>query len=358
MPGPRPTTSTAADLAAIIAQLDQARADPRRRRPGRTRPAGNRRSRTSGATAAPGPRPAAASRRPGAAATAAPGAAGRGAGPGPAGTPVQISVLGPLQITAGGREIGTGLRKARELLAFLAVHPDGATGEAISEALWPGAPPGHGTRQRNLALRKARDLLRAATGLTTPMWITLTAGRYRLDPTLIDTDLRSSRPPWTPPGPPATTRPAWPRCARPSPATGARSPTAPATTGPSPTPRPPAAAPWTPGHASPRSSSPPTPTRRWPRWRPRLTHDPYNEYLYQQIMRLQAAAGRPDAVRRTLPCWKPGSASSASRPAPRPARPPPPSWAPGTTHQRQQPPAQPRSTSPGPGDDGAAGRHP
>ena len=31
-----------------------------------------------------------------------------------------------------------------------------------------------------------------------------------------------------------------------------------------------------------------------------LSHDPYNEYLYQRIMRLQAAAGRPDAVRRTL----------------------------------------------------------
>ena len=31
-----------------------------------------------------------------------------------------------------------------------------------------------------------------------------------------------------------------------------------------------------------------------------LGHDPYNEYLYQRIMRLQAAAGRPDAVRRTL----------------------------------------------------------
>ena len=31
-----------------------------------------------------------------------------------------------------------------------------------------------------------------------------------------------------------------------------------------------------------------------------LSHDPYNEYLYQRIMRLQAAAGRPEAVRRTL----------------------------------------------------------
>ena len=31
-----------------------------------------------------------------------------------------------------------------------------------------------------------------------------------------------------------------------------------------------------------------------------LAHDPYNEYLYQKIMRLQAAAGQPEAVRRTL----------------------------------------------------------
>ena len=31
-----------------------------------------------------------------------------------------------------------------------------------------------------------------------------------------------------------------------------------------------------------------------------LSHDPYNEYLYVRIMRLQAAAGRPEAIRRTL----------------------------------------------------------
>ena len=31
-----------------------------------------------------------------------------------------------------------------------------------------------------------------------------------------------------------------------------------------------------------------------------LAHDPYNEYLYHKIMGLQAAAGRPEAARRTL----------------------------------------------------------
>ena len=130
----------AADLAAIIAQLDQARQTP-----GDDGPAAPGPPQTAqphpGPAAAPGPAQATRHARP-AQQPPPPGAAGHGTGPGPAGTPVQISVLGPLQITAAGREIGTGPRKARELLAFLAVHPDGATGEAISEALWPGAHPG------------------------------------------------------------------------------------------------------------------------------------------------------------------------------------------------------------------------
>jgi hypothetical protein len=58
-----------------------------------------------------------------------------------------------------------------------------------------------------------------------------------------------------------------------------------------------------------------------------LGHDPYNEYLYQRIMRLQAAVGRPDAVRRTLRLPETGSASSPSPPAHRSARPPPRCWA-------------------------------
>ena len=170
----------AADLAAIIAQLDEARETPGDDGPAAPGPPETAQPDLLSATAAP---------EPGQQPPPPAGTAGQGTDPGPAGTPVQISVLGPLQITADGREIGTGLRKARELLAFLTNHPDGATGEAISEALWPGAPPGHGTRQRNIALRKARELLRTATGLTTPMWITLTADRYRLDPALTGTDL-------------------------------------------------------------------------------------------------------------------------------------------------------------------------
>jgi two-component SAPR family response regulator len=84
------------------------------------------------------------------------------------------------------------MRKARELLAFLAVqHPDGASGDAISEALWPESDPARAAGQRNLALRKAREMLRTATGLPEPRWIPNVSGRYRLDPALTGTDLEA-----------------------------------------------------------------------------------------------------------------------------------------------------------------------
>ena len=209
-------------------------------------------------------------------------------------------MLGPLQITADGREIGTGLRKARELLAFLTVHPDGATGEAISEALWPGAPPGHGTRQRNIALRKARELLRAATGLTTPMWITLTAGRYRLDPALAGADL------WQFQAALEVARTAVGDQAR---LAALRQAVAcyrgPLTGG--------AGYDWAEPYAETARRraldawariaeilQPADPDQALAALEAAMAHDPYNEYTYQQIMRLQATAGRSDAVRRTL----------------------------------------------------------
>jgi DNA-binding SARP family transcriptional activator len=283
----------AADLAAIITQLDQARgglAAPGPPEPGRPHP--------PAATAGPGPGQVRASGDP---AQLPPPGAGQGAGSGPAATPVRISVLGPLQITAGGRQIGTGLRKARELLAFLAVHgADGATGEAISEALWPGTPPGHGTRQRNIALRKARDLLRGATGLTAPMWITLTAGRYHLDPALVSADL------WQFQAALDAARTADDNQARLAALRQAvacyRGPLADG-----------AGYDWAEPYAETARRraldawariaqilQPADPDQALAALEAALAHDPYNEYTYHQIMRLQAAAGRPDAVRRTL----------------------------------------------------------
>jgi DNA-binding SARP family transcriptional activator len=211
-----------------------------------------------------------------------------------------VEVLGALRITTGDREIDGGLRKARELLAFLAVHPGGVSGEAISEALWPDSPPGHGGRQRSLALRKLRDLLRTATGLTEPMFVVLAAERYRLDPALIATDaadfqaaLDAARH-----APDDTARLAALQDA----AALYRGPLAEGAgydwTEPyAETARRRALDTWT---AIAELLEPADPGQALAALDTALSHDPYNEYLYQRIMRLQAAAGRPDAVRRTL----------------------------------------------------------
>jgi DNA-binding SARP family transcriptional activator len=234
-----------------------------------------------------------------------PGPAPAGTGPEPARAPgpadrlVQVSVLGPLRITAGGQGITGGLRKARELLALLAVHPGGLSGEAISEALHPGASPGQGTSQRNLALRKARELLRTAAGLPGPLFILNASGRYRLDPALIGTDLEA----FSAALEQARTAAGEARLAacrravalyRGELADGAgyewAEPHAE-------TARRRALDAWT---AIAEIHWPSDPGQALSALETALTHDPYNEYLYVKIMRLQAAAGHPEAARRTL----------------------------------------------------------
>ena len=180
------------------------------------------------------------------------------------------------------------------------MHPGGVTGEAISEALWPGSPPGHSARQRSLALRKLRDLLRTATGLPGPMFVVLAAERYRLDPALIATDVADFQ--------------AALDAARHAPDDAARlaalTDAAALYRGPlaegagydwiepyAETARRRALDTWT---ALAELLEPADPDQALAALDTALSHDPYNEYLYQRIMRIQAATGRPDAVRRTL----------------------------------------------------------
>ena len=227
--------------------------------------------------------------------------AGTGAGetpPGLAGRPVQVSVLGPLRITAWGREATGGLRKARELIAFLAVHPDGASGDALGEALWPGARPGEATARRNLAVAKARALFRAAAGMPGSLWVTRAAGRYRLDPALAGTDLqefgRALEEARRASGP---ARLAALRRAvalyRGELADGAYEWAEPYAENA----RRRALDAWT---AIADILQPDDPEAALGALEAALAHDPYNEYLYHKIMGLQAAAGRPEAARRTL----------------------------------------------------------
>jgi len=219
--------------------------------------------------------------------------------PSAADRPVQMTLLGPMRITAAGQEVSGGMRKARELLAFLAVHPDGASGEAISEALWPEADPGRAAGQRNLALRKAREMLRTATGLLEPRWILNASGRYRLDPALIGTDLEA----FSAALEEARTTSGDARLAACRRAVALYRGELAEGTGYewaepyAETARRRALDAWT---TIAEILQPDDPGQALSAMETALSHDPYNEYLYVRIMRLQAAAGRPEAVRRTL----------------------------------------------------------
>ena len=311
--GARLFTMAAAEAAAIAGVLQEAGGSPPAPRPSPPAPAPADQQRPQDADRAQGARyltapeaPPSPARLPGpvpappASAAAAEAAATRDAAAPPGDRPVQLALLGPLRITAAGQEISGGMRKARELLAFLAVQqPDGATGETISEALWPEADPGRAAGQRNLALRKAREMLRTAAGLPEPLWILNASGRYRLDPALIGTDLEAfgaaleeARN--------ASGDARLAACRRAvalyrgelAEGTGYEWAEPYAETA-----RRRALDAWT---TIAEILQPSAPDEALSALETALSHDPYNEYLYVRIMRLQAAAGRPEAVRRTL----------------------------------------------------------
>jgi DNA-binding SARP family transcriptional activator len=109
----------------------------------------------------------------------------------PAQPPVLLRLLGPFELLVRGAPLARGLRStAREVLAYLAMHPDGATPEELVCALWPEEPPEPGNRPLHTALVNARHVLRQATALGKDAdFISRTSTRYQLNPALITTDL-------------------------------------------------------------------------------------------------------------------------------------------------------------------------
>ncbi|MBA3268440.1 MAG: hypothetical protein H0T70_09320, partial [Acidimicrobiia bacterium] len=103
--------------------------------------------------------------------------------------PIKVRVLGPYRIDVDGKEIRSGLRaKARELLAFYLLHPEGTTLDVATEALWPEADPGRGSEWFWTALGNLRSLLRGVTGTKALKIIERDGDRYRIEP-VFDVDL-------------------------------------------------------------------------------------------------------------------------------------------------------------------------
>jgi two-component SAPR family response regulator len=103
---------------------------------------------------------------------------------------VRVDLLGKFCVEALGAEVRGGLRtKARELLAFHLLHPEGATVEAMVEALWPEADTGRGSEWFWTALGNLRSRLRAASGHSDLKVIDRVDDLYRIEARLFDVDL-------------------------------------------------------------------------------------------------------------------------------------------------------------------------
>jgi two-component SAPR family response regulator len=93
---------------------------------------------------------------------------------------ISVSVLGPLQIMGGKRR--RRLRgSAQELIAYLALRPEGATRDQLLEALWPGEDP---KRSEQRLWQSTSDVRRALGGV-----ICRKDDRYFLDRTQVSADV-------------------------------------------------------------------------------------------------------------------------------------------------------------------------
>jgi DNA-binding SARP family transcriptional activator len=102
---------------------------------------------------------------------------------------ISVTMLGAFRVDVQGREIRAGLRaKAKELLAFYLLHPEGASLEEATEALWPEADPRRGSEWFWTALGNLRSRLRSATENRELKVIEREGDRYRIEP-LFEVDL-------------------------------------------------------------------------------------------------------------------------------------------------------------------------
>ncbi|WP_433418782.1 BTAD domain-containing putative transcriptional regulator [Microtetraspora malaysiensis] len=103
-------------------------------------------------------------------------------------TPVWVRVLGKPAVWVKEQEHPLRIRGLKLwLLVYLALHPQGATKEAICEALWPGKPLGH---EFHSLLRHLRHALEESTGLSGEPFIQLGDDEtYRVDLKVIGFDL-------------------------------------------------------------------------------------------------------------------------------------------------------------------------
>jgi DNA-binding SARP family transcriptional activator len=105
--------------------------------------------------------------------------------------PIVVEMLGPFRLAVHGEAITSGLRgRARALLAWYLLRPEGATSDEAVEALWPDTSPDQVRRQFWRPFGDLRTRLRS-TGDTSLEVLEKTGEHYRPNPAEIACDLWS-----------------------------------------------------------------------------------------------------------------------------------------------------------------------
>ncbi len=98
---------------------------------------------------------------------------------------LRLHLLGAVRLsTADGQDVHLARSAATQILAYLAVHPHGASSAEIARAVWPGVPAP--TSRLHTTLSALRLSLEDAAGRPV---LRRDADRYRLDPATIEIDL-------------------------------------------------------------------------------------------------------------------------------------------------------------------------
>jgi len=105
---------------------------------------------------------------------------------GTATTHLRLRLLGDCRLTHQGQPVVLRRTAGLQILAYLAVHPDGATAKQLIQAVWPGLQPATITNRLWTTISDLRSQLQTLTGNTC---ITRHDNRYQLTPDTIDIDL-------------------------------------------------------------------------------------------------------------------------------------------------------------------------
>src|SRR6202050_4100132 len=75
---------------------------------------------------------------------------------------VEFHVLGPLEVTSGGRPLSVGGARARAVLAFLLLNANAVvSADRLADELWPGLAPGRAAANLQVRLSELRRALRS-----------------------------------------------------------------------------------------------------------------------------------------------------------------------------------------------------